>query len=272
MLRPSGLGAYFALTFACAWILWGLAHPGIQQQLGVRLDRALLVLAGTAVPSIVALGLSMRHRLGGELLAGLVRWRVNVGWYLLAVCGPPVLMVAATAIHVALGGASPDYPEAERWPLFAINFLAVLIVGGPLGEELGWRGYALPRASARFGLSWAGALLGLAWAAWHMPLFLMTGTPQAELPFIWFALQAVALSLVLAVVWHGTAGSLLLPVLLHTSVNAFAGPLRILPGEAGSARPYMITVVLTCASALILLLARAIIPARPAPAAGNGTE
>jgi membrane protease YdiL (CAAX protease family) len=161
-------------------------------------------------------------------------------------------MITATAVHVASGGTWPDYPEAGRWPLFGLNFIAVLLVGGPLGEELGWRGYALPRLGSDIDLPAAGILLGLLWAIWHMPLFLVPSSPQAHLPFLWFSLQAVALGLVLALLWEATGRSLLLPVLLHASVNSFAGPLRILPPEADGLRPYILTVGLTWVLALWL--------------------
>jgi hypothetical protein len=72
-------------------------------------------------------------------------------------------------------------------------------------------------------------------------------------PFLWFALQAVALSIILAVAWQLTGRSLLLPVLLHASVNAFAVPLRVLPEDVASTRPYILTVALTWGCALILL-------------------
>jgi hypothetical protein len=109
---------------------------------------------------LAALGLSAWRGVARELLEGLLRWRVHAGWYAFALLGPPILMLVAMAIHVALGGAWPDYPAASRWPLFAIYFVAVLLVGGPLGEELGWRGYALPRLSARVWASMRGCPAG----------------------------------------------------------------------------------------------------------------
>ncbi len=263
MVRQSGLATFFSLTFAFTWLLWGLAHPGIQKQLGLSLSAGLFVGLGTAVPSLVALGLSARRADAGKLLFGLFRWRVHPSWYALALIGPPALMITSTAIHVALGGAWPDYPATDRWPLFTINFVAVLIVGGPLGEELGWRGYALPRMKAQTAPASAGAALGVIWAAWHIPLFLLPFSPQAGVPFIWFGLQAVALSIVLALVWQRTGRSLLLPLLLHTSVNSFAGPLRMIPGETGSLRPYILSVVLTWALALLLTWSRDRSPATP---------
>jgi membrane protease YdiL (CAAX protease family) len=207
---------------------------------------------GTAMPSLVALGLAAMRGEARNLLAGLMRWRVRARWYAFALAGPPLIMVASTMLHVALGGAWPDYPEAGRWPLVAINFVAVLFLGGPLGEELGWRGYTLPRLYPTLGVTGAGILIGVIWAAWHLPLFLLPSSPQAHLPVLWFFLQAVALSMILSLLWQRTGRSLLLPVLLHASMNSFAGPLRILPQQADGLRPYVLTVCLTWALALLL--------------------
>ena len=255
--RTSQLPTFFALTFALAWLAWGLAHPDVQQPLGLSVPPQLLIGLGTAVPSTVALAMAVRQGTVGPLLARLGHWRVHPGWYVAAILGPAALMLTAMAVHVLLGGTAPPYPPLSRWPWVAFNFVAVLLVGGPLGEELGWRGLALPVLRDRLGLLAAALVLGIVWAVWHLPLFLLPGSPQSELPFVWFTLQAVGLSLVLALIYEGTGYSLLLPVLLHASVNTFAGPLRVLPSVAGSERPFLLTVLLAwIAAGLLAVLTR----------------
>ncbi len=250
--RTSQLPAFLGLTFALAWLAWGLAHPDVQRALGIFLSPGLLIGLGTAVPSTVALAMAARHATAGALLARLVLWRVHPGWYVVAILGPAVLMLAAMAGHVLLGGILPHYPPPAWWPLVAVNFVAVVLVGGPLGEELGWRGLAVPVLRDRLGLLAAALVIGLVWAVWHLPLFLLPGSLQSELPWGWFGLQAVALSLILSFVYEQTGHSLLLPVLLHASVNTFAGPLRLLPSVAGSERPFILTVLLAWVAAGLL--------------------
>jgi membrane protease YdiL (CAAX protease family) len=109
------------------------------------------------------------------------RYRVGGAWYALALLGPPLLMAAAVALHVALGGRPPDLPDAGRWLLIPGLLVLVLLIGGPLGEEPGWRGYALPILQRRFGPVTGALVLGLVWAVWHLPLRLIPGTPQAQL-------------------------------------------------------------------------------------------
>ena len=159
------------------------------------------------------------------------------------------MMAVAVALHVALGGRPPDLPDAGRWLFIPGLLVLVLLIGGPLGEEPGWRGYAVPILQRRFGPVTGALVLGLVWAVWHLPLRLIPGTPQAQLPLLLVVVQTVAVSLILAWILRSTGGSLLLVVLTHASINTWAGPLRVLPVDAGSVRPYAI------ATAFIVALA-----------------
>ncbi len=254
--RPGRLAGFLGLTFTGSWLAWGLAHPDVQRALGLAVSRDLLIAVGTAVPSTVALLMAACEGTARPLLAGLTRWRVHPVWYAIAILSPPSVMLAAMGGHVLLGGEAPSYPTPSRWPLVAINFVGVVLLGGPLGEELGWRGLALPVLRSRLRLLAAALVLGVIWAAWHLPLFVLPGSPQSELPLGGFALQTVALSLILALVYEGSGRSLLLPVLLHASVNAFSGPLRILPAATGSERPFILTVLLAWVAAGFLAALR----------------
>src|SRR5207247_9266931 len=89
----------------------------------------------------------------------------------------------------------------------------------PAGEEIGWRGYALPRLATRFGLGRASVLLGLIWAAWHLPQFFIPEVDTYGQSFFVYALQVTALSVAMAWLYARTNGSLLLVMLLHAAVN-----------------------------------------------------
>ncbi len=87
------------------------------------------------------------------------------------------------------------------------------------GEEIGWRGYALPRLSARVGLAPASVILGVIWASWHLPLFLVPAADTFGQSFPLYLLQVTALSVAVAWLYWRTGGSLLLVMLLHAAVN-----------------------------------------------------
>jgi hypothetical protein len=91
---------------------------------------------------------------------------------------------------------------------------------GPIGEELGWRGLALPLLQRRFSPLAAAVLLGVIWAVWHIPAFFISGLAQSRLSFPFFILQTAALSCLMMVVYHSTGGSVPLAIIIHWLANA----------------------------------------------------
>jgi len=189
---------FFALAFAWSWACWLLA-PGVKVDAPVA--ATVLSLVGGFGPSLAAVGMVAY----GSGSAGLRRWLTRclqwrVGWRLvtLAFVFPVAFMGLAACAHVALGGSLPPSPATGHVGLAAANFLLVFLVGGPLGEEFGWRGYALPALQARWGWRVASVLLGVVWALWHLPLFYSSGTVQSDLPMGLYALSAIASSVLFA--------------------------------------------------------------------------
>jgi uncharacterized protein len=189
------------------------------------------------------------------LLAQGLRWRVHPVWYLVAVFAPPALMLLADALWVLMGGVL-SFPKPLTWLVVPLNFVLVLLIGGPLDEEFGWRGYALPRLQIQYGPFRASLILGTLWAIWHLPLFFLPGTANSLLPFWLFLLQCLALTLVFTWLYNSAAGSVLLTMLFHTSINTFAGVLHILPGPGQSLMPFILTTMLLWIFAVVVVLAR----------------
>ncbi|MCG2787517.1 MAG: CPBP family intramembrane metalloprotease [Anaerolineae bacterium] len=250
------LGAYLLLTFGSAWLVWlpllvaeYTSHP-------LPVPSIALIMLGSFAPTLTALFLTWRcagrsglHRLLGRALV----WRVSPIWYGIVLFGPALVMLLATGGHVLLGGAVPDYvPFGPRWLLVPINFVLVLLIGGPLGEEFGWRGLALPALEARFRPPWDSLILGLIWTIWHLPLFFISASAQHSLPFGLYALLTIPLTILITWVYHGSGDSLLLVMLVHAAVNTWSGPLQISPEAAGSSRPFILVVILTWAAALLV--------------------
>ena len=245
----SHLLVFLLVAFVLAWVPWA-AVVSLGGEL--RWHAAILQALATFAPGVAALvvaGQASGWAGLRKVLKPLGHFRVGGSWYALALLGPPVLMAAAVAVHVGLGGRPPDLPDPGRWLFIPGLFVLVLLIGGPLGEEPGWRGYALPVLQRRLGPVTGALALGLVWAVWHLPLRLIPGTPQAQVPLMLVVVQTVALSLILAWILSRSGGSLLLVVLAHASINTWAGPLRVLPVDAGSIRPYAI------ATAFIVALA-----------------
>src|SRR5262249_35098445 len=149
-----------------------------------------------------------------ELIASVLRWRVP-GWlWLLAFFGPMVLIgIALLAAHffgnmsLQLGGTFT--------PKLVIVFFAMMIADGPLGEEVGWRGFLLPALLQKWGPILASIVVGIVWYLWHVPLYAADGK-GAPLPFL---ADCVALSLVFTWFFLKSGQSTLLIIFLHNCSN-----------------------------------------------------
>jgi membrane protease YdiL (CAAX protease family) len=223
--------AFFSLTVLVSWACF---IAGGMAPVPDRL-RGLLFTLGAFGPAIVALWLTART--GGRagtaaLLRGLLRWEVSAHWYALAVGFLlTVKLTSALALRVATG----SWPRFGTEPWFLIAVAIVISTPFQAGEEIGWRGYALPRLAQRFGLARASLLLGVIWAVWHLPLFFVTHTDKTGQSLPVFLLEITALSVVLAWLFARTNGSLLLTMLMHSAVNQTVG---IVPSTVpGATRP-----------------------------------
>jgi membrane protease YdiL (CAAX protease family) len=146
------------------------------------------------------------------LWASLTRWRFGFQWYVFALVVIPVLGWLTSRV----AGADPKY-DLSTPTLVAAALLNLLI--GPLGEELGWRGYALPRLLRRFNPCAASLILGAIWGLWHLPSFFVSSQVQADLSLPIFLVGALCLSIIATWLFQHTGGSVLITVVLHYAVN-----------------------------------------------------
>jgi len=122
-------------------------------------------------------------------------------------------------------------PELARRLHIVFALIQVFLVGilyGPLGEEFGWRGFALPRLQRQLGALLGSLVLGVIWSAWHLPLHLVPelNWTVGNTPLIWFFLLGAPWSIFFSWLYNNTEGSVLLAILLHASINFSMGVLR----------------------------------------------
>ena len=207
---------FFVAVYTLSWGAWIAANGA-----SADVPRTALVLLGTFAPGIVALCLTGRM-LGRRGVIALLRriliWQVPLRWYLFATGYFVAIKLAVTIAYRAMTGAWPTF-GSESWILMVAATLASTLMGGQAGEELGWRGYALPRLSVRFGLGAASVIVGLLWACWHLPLFYILGGDTVGQFFPLYVLQVTALSVAMSWLYARTGGSLLLAMLMHAAVN-----------------------------------------------------
>jgi membrane protease YdiL (CAAX protease family) len=212
---------FFGLAYAFSWLTL-LALHGL-----LGLPTALVILLQTLGPTLAAL--AMATVLGGSagrraLISRVRIWRVGARWYAVALLGIPVACRAAALLLPGglgpVGGQSPVQ--------LALTYLIVVVVAGisgPLFEEPGWRGFALPRLQTQRGPLQGTLVLGVLWAAWHLPQFLVPdwaaqnggSSPVVVLEFL---LMVVAIAPVMTWIFNHTRGSLFMAMVAHSSINA----------------------------------------------------
>jgi uncharacterized protein len=230
-----------------------LASVGVAALLVARFPDILpttpILLLASWLPNMVGVLVTARAdgRAGlGHLFGRVVRWRFSWCWYAIAVLLPAGAVLLAVGIGVLFGMTAPRFSTDARvlFPLLLINVLA-----GPLGEELGWRGTALPRLLARWGALTSSLLLGVAWWTFHTPGFLLGLFPPGFTP-VGALLGAMALTVLITWMFTNTGGSLIPGSLLHLSINFVTAA----TGVAESPPLYALTVAVLVIAAVVVLV------------------
>jgi membrane protease YdiL (CAAX protease family) len=206
---------FLALSFGLTWgiaallILYADQITAIFGEIG--LSNPLVILAIYS-PGFAGLFLMWWYQ-GFEGLVGFLRrltlWRAPLRWWLFLILGIPAIVYAGAAINGTLSDPIPF----SSWTA-ALPALALAMFLGPI-EEFGWRGLALPLLQRRFAPFWAGLILGIIWALWHIPSFLLSGMPQSSWSVAPYFLGIVAISVILTPFFNASRGSLLVAVLYH---------------------------------------------------------
>jgi len=217
--QKDSLIPFFLLTFLITWGFGALAiflPAQFQALFGELTDTSPIYFLAIAAPTISATILTFA--LDGwnglrSLYARLIRWRFGFQWYALVLIGIPVLGWIATRFTESNPLKETNNPSQLIWLLF------YLLITGPLCEELGWRGFALPRLLNRFSPFTASLILGVIWGVWHLPSFFLSGMVQKEMSLVLFVIYTPCLSILMTWVFQHTHGSVLSAVMIHYTAN-----------------------------------------------------
>lgn len=227
---------YFALTFAISW--GGVLILGAPSGMPATSEQSeklwpivfLPYFLGPIIASILLTGLVYGKAGFRELLSRLLRWRVGVRWYAVALLTAPLF---AMVILFALTLVSPVFLPGilttdDRVSLILSGIVAGFIFGG-LMEELGWTGFAVPELRRRCGVFTTGLIVGVLWGAWHfLPTFWGSGDSSGALdlplflPGFFFHYAGLSAFRVLMVWVYDRTESLLVAILMHASLTASA--------------------------------------------------
>ncbi|HEX6306276.1 MAG TPA: type II CAAX endopeptidase family protein [Anaerolineales bacterium] len=229
-IREHPLRAYFALAFAGTWVVFSPIILSKVLGLFSLPDSAavLLFILSTFTGPFVA-ALVVTNAIGGrpglgKLFRRMVQWRVGIQWYLLVLLGYPALLYVGLTLAEGPGLlANP----VESLPLLASAYLPNVVLGilmPGLGEETGWRGFALPRLERLYGPLLGSLVLGILHALWHLPAYLTPGFIQAGPfdPVIFVANSGAIIASTFLWTWlfNNARGSILFAMLFHAASNA----------------------------------------------------
>lgn len=208
--------SFFALAYLLSWVCWlPLLFVGSEPGVFFRL----LLIVGGLGPFAAAIIISRIAGVYTGITGLLLKWRVNVKWYVAALALPVLVAIMAYGVFVIAGGTPMLSPETPPFYVYPLALLFVMILGGGL-EEPGWRGFALPVLLKHYNPFVASLLVGILWAFWHLPLFFAPVSSQSDLPFGWYFLNALALSIVFTWLFLKSNGSTVTAIVLHGGVNA----------------------------------------------------
>ncbi len=286
IMRKYPLFSYFFLSYAFSWIValpyvlsvWGIL-PG-----NYTILYALKPWAGPALAGILMTGLIGGRPAVRRLRQRCRQWRAGWQWYLFILVGVPALLLLGILL---LPGAIANFQGLPS--NFLVNYVVTFVLvffGTGLPEEIGWRGFALPRMQPRYGPLRSTLLLGVAWAFWHLLFFFGPGhgggpgmsTTTLLASFSIFFLMVISLTILFTWVYNHTQGSVFIAGLLHAAIDApqlVWAPLFLAVGATNSSAGEMglnlaLLIPFGVLAVLIVILTRGRLGYRPDQQPGMG--
>jgi uncharacterized protein len=214
------LAPFLLITFGLAWGILGLfillpePMAAIFGELTGQHPLFFLAVWAPAIAAFIVITYYSGVRGLRRYLTRFFLWRCSPAWYVFLAIGIPLVFIAGSALKGNL--FTEPFPFSSFPSLFVALVLAA--IKGPI-EEFGWRGLALPLLQRKFSPIWAGLILGVIWGFWHLPAFLLSGTPQSAWSFTPFFVASIALSVIVTALFNASGGSILLPALFHFQCN-----------------------------------------------------
>jgi membrane protease YdiL (CAAX protease family) len=231
---------FFVLAFVFTWVFWtseALASRGFFGS-SIIVDFLLSPYNPAAWgPFISAIVLTYWYQ-KGKGVVGLLKKGLDYDfakkWWIPTILLCPVIIGGAFLIAELLGETIPALYWLSNPSLILVNFVVILFTGGPLQEEFGWRGYALPRLQERSSALVSSIIIGFLWGLWHLPYFFIGTEITYAYGIIPQIFTAIMLSILLTWLFNNTGGSILVSLLFHTLFNLSNDMFPALKTQTGS--------------------------------------
>jgi membrane protease YdiL (CAAX protease family) len=212
------------IAYVFSWIVWaplvfskdGAGLLSFRSPISASASILIGTFAGPCLGAFIMTGVTEGREGIARLLRRVVLWRVAAGWYIFALIGIPIILALGI---ISLPGALASFKGLASLvpPMPWLSLIVYVLLHGPLGEEPGWRGFALPHLQRLHGALAGSLILGPLWALWHLPLFWVPAWnfPPTVLNVVLFVIAAIPLTVVMTWLFNNTKGSLLIAVLIH---------------------------------------------------------
>ena len=234
---------FFVLTYALTWLAWPVWASGFYPNPVFSF--------GPFLAALVVLAIGYGKSGVGGLLRRMVRWRVGLRWYAVALSVPAAITLAATVLNVLLGAQAPSSVDLGGWAALLPTFFLILLIPGLGGvwEEPGWRGYALPRLQTGRSALAASLILGVLIAGWHLPLMVVGQVHYSDIVLM------LAGVIIYNWVFNSANGSVLIIMLMHAMNNTVSGSFfSPMFSGADSVRQSWLLAAVWCAVAIVVVI------------------
>jgi membrane protease YdiL (CAAX protease family) len=179
---------------------------------------------GPVVAAMIVAGIVAGKNGIQQLVSPIKKWRVGIQWYVIVLFGPALMMMASVFLYGLLGKGTGIPDSIQVLPMIGNHLMALLIIFVyqaiiVWGEEIGWRGFALPGLQMKYHPVLASVILGVLWGLWHLPLFWIEGSAQQSMSVQFFILASIGYSILYTWIFNGTRGSLLMMCIFHAANN-----------------------------------------------------
>ncbi|WP_234123557.1 CPBP family intramembrane glutamic endopeptidase [Clostridium hydrogenum] len=264
-LKNKQILLFLITTFTGTYLLWGillLSSKGILSKVIYRNSayNTFLHVLGASMPSIM--GIVFTGYFGGvkkikRLLKKLTNWKFNIIFYLLSLVTLNaqlflsyfIFSIVGFNIKVFVNHSFQGFKTDTILGIFVL-FIVIVLFGGPIQEEFGWRGFLLPRLQKKFHPVFSAVIVGVVWSIWHLPMFFISGSGYND--FLIYMVETIILSIEITWIYNKTNGSLLFPVLIHGIDNTYG----VVLGTSGNKTMLAYIVVIVIAFFIVIDMCR----------------
>ncbi len=205
VVKQHPLVTFFLLAYAISWVGWPLYAAGVWP--------IPFLATGPLIAALIVIPITQGRAGLRELGSRMIRWRVELKWYVVAIGLPLAVLLVAVGLNVVLGAGAPSLAGVGSLSTILMVVAVRLInpLDGPMGEEPGWRGFALPGLQTSRSPLVAALILAPLIAVWHLPLAFVGGMKPLDF------LGPIAFTFAATWLFNHTGGSVLMTIVMHAA-------------------------------------------------------